>query len=462
MITTISDAVSATTLTHNGSLTINDFERRCVGLNTCIRIRSNKLTPEVDYQDRRPYNVCQRCFCLNRVCYNFRPVVVDGKSMDGNWCDQCRLNKRSGCSNLTYHESGSGQIPMFHAWLLSRSTDVPALVFPAWYLSEVLRSRRSGTPMVKVCSLDELRIGKEISPNHVPPVFPVFQNGQIVNYGTFGSTASGSRNTRVGIIAPSETSSRISLESTQVNSNQVPSGSLVRRSRRLAGIVALAAYNEVGEENDELETESESNNNDDKEYPFASDESDYQWNATPVSHGTIDAMGTPDPRLFLESVIPSPLVSPPLRPSDQDSVSSPSLPSSGSSDDNNSNNRDYDLVFHGGPAIQSGGRRFSAPNARIDLPDELRIAPRFFAGNAQSWHGDGPQGQEPSLNLSPPPISPISLPDGPTLNQDQRRVAELEALNPLRPLFALPTLGPGGRYVVRVRGGNNFFFEFLE
>ncbi|KAI7847027.1 hypothetical protein BDC45DRAFT_542282 [Circinella umbellata] len=208
MITTISDAVSATTLTHNGSLTINDFERRCVVLNTCIRIRSNKLTPEVDYQDRRPYSVCQRCFCLNRVCYNFRPVVVDGKSMDGNWCDQCRLNKCSGCSNLTYHESGSGQIPIFHAWLLTRSTDVPALVFPAWYLSEVLRSRRSGTPMVKVCSLDELRIGKEISPNHVPPVFPVFQNGQIVNYGTFGYTASGSRNTRVGIIAPSETSSR--------------------------------------------------------------------------------------------------------------------------------------------------------------------------------------------------------------------------------------------------------------
>ncbi|KAI7853249.1 hypothetical protein BDC45DRAFT_570413 [Circinella umbellata] len=383
MITTISDAVSATTLTHNGSLTINDFERRCVGLNTCIRIRSNKLTPEVDYQGRRPYNVCQRCFCLNRVCYNFRPVVVDGKLMDGNWCDQCRLNKRSGCSNLTYHDSGSGQVPILMpgCWLVQ-------LMFQSWYF-----------------------------------LLDIF-------------------------------------------SNQVPSGSLVRRSRRLAGNVALAAYNEVEEENDELETESESdnndNNNEDKEYPFASDESDYQWNATPVSHGTIDAMRTPDPQLFLESVIPSPLVSPPLRPSDQDSVSSPSLPSSSSSDDNDSNNRDYDLVFYGGPAIQSGGRHFSAPNARIDLSDKLRIDPRFFAGNAQSWYGDGLQGQEPSLNLSPPPISPISLPDGPTLNQDQRRVAELEALNPLRPLFALPTLGPGGRYIVHVRGGNNFFFEFLE
>ena len=460
MITMISDAVSTTTLTHNGSLTITDFERHCVGLNTCIKIRSNKLTPEVDYQDRCPCNVCQRCFCLNRVCYNFRPVIVDGKTMDGNWCDQCRLNKRSGCSNLSYHESGSGQVPMSHTWLLARSSDVPVLVFPSWYLVKVLRSRRSGTPMAKVCSLDELRIGRKISPNHIPPILPVFMRGEIVNYGTFRPTASGSGSTRVGILAPSGPSSETSLESTQVGSSQEASGSLVRRSRRLAGNVALATYTE-------LETEAEENNSNsidsqDEEYPFGSEYSDYQWNATPVSHGTIDAMGTPDSRLFLESVIPSPLVSPPIRPSDQESVSSPSLPSSGSSDNNNSNVRDYDLIFHGGPVLQSGGRRFSAPNARIDLADELRIDPRFFAGNAQSWHGDGPQGQESSLNLSPPPISPISIPDGPTLNQDQRRVAEHEALNPLRPLFALPTLGPGGRYVVHVRGGTNFFFEFLE
>ncbi|KAG2216303.1 hypothetical protein INT45_012481 [Circinella minor] len=451
MITTISDAVSMTTLTHNGSLSIGDFERRCIRLYTCIKIRSNKLTPEIDYQERRPHNVCQRCFCLNRVCYNFRLVIVDGESMDGNWCDQCRLNKRSGCSNLTYHESGSGQVPMSHAWLLTRSTDVPALVFPAWYLSKVLRSRRSGTPMVKVCSLNELQIGRKISPNHVPPVLPVFQNGKIANYGTFGSTASGSRNTRVGIIVPSETSSRISLESTQVNSNQVASGSLVRRrSRRLAGNLVSAAYTELEEEQDELESESgignDNNNNQVDEYPFGSDESDYQWDMTPVSHGTINAMGTPDPQLFLDSVIPLPLVSPPIRPSDQESVSSSSLLSIVPG------NSRHNLVFHGGPVIPSGGRRFSAPAEHVGISDELHINPQFFASNPQSWHGDGPRSQDANHNLPPPPNSPSNVPNSPTLNQDQRGVAELEALNPLRPLFTLPTLESGRGYVIRVRG----------
>ncbi|KAI7860246.1 hypothetical protein BDC45DRAFT_583565 [Circinella umbellata] len=288
MVTTISDAISMTTLTHNGSLSISDFEHRRIHLYTYIKIRSNKLTPEIDYQERHPCN----------VCYSFRPVIVDGESMNGNWCDQCHLNKRSGCSNLTYHESGSGQVPMSHPWLLARSTDVPVLVF----LVKVLRSRRSGKPMFKVCSLDELRIGRKIVPNHVPPVIPVFMRGEIVNHGTFGPTASGSRSTRVDIIAPSETSSRTALESTQVSSDQVPSGSLMRRrSGRLTGNVVLAAYTEREEEQDELEND---------EYPFGSEESDCQWEIPLVSHSTISAMETPNPQLFLESVMGIPIPSP--------------------------------------------------------------------------------------------------------------------------------------------------------
>ncbi|KAG2225735.1 hypothetical protein INT45_011403 [Circinella minor] len=388
MITTNSGVVSMTTLTHNGSLSINDFEHRHVRLKTCVKICSNKLTPEIDYQGHRPRNVCQRCFCLNRVCYNFRPVIVDGKNMIDNWCDPCHLNKRSGCSNLTYHESGSGQVPMSHAWLLAYSSDVPVLVFPAWYLLKVLRSRRSGILMTKVYSLDELRI---------------------INYSTFGSTTSRSGNTRVGIIAPSEMSSRISLESTQVDSNQVTSGILGRRSKRLAGNAFLATYNELKKEQDELESDSE----------------------------------TPDPQLFLESVISSPLVSPPLHPPDQESVSSPSLLSTAPGNNHDFIIGDHNLVFHGGPVIQSGGCCFSTPTKHIDMSDELHINPQFFASNAQFWHGDGPLGQDLNLNLPPPPNSPINIPNGPTLNQDQRGVAELKALNPLCSLFTLPTLESG-------------------
>ncbi|KAG2214178.1 hypothetical protein INT45_000314 [Circinella minor] len=276
-VTLISDAITRSTLTHEWGISVADFERRCVDLGTCVRVPANTLAPEIDYGFFRPSNVCQSCFCRGRICYNFRPRSLNNRSSEGVWCDQCRVHKRPGCSRVTYHEATKGQIPLAHLWLLERSHVVAEIQIPEWYLVLVLESRQNKKPMIRVCNLNELRIGLEIEPNQFPPVLPTFRNGNITNYGTFKSSTSSPTGVVVSSVdIPVLQGSSAGLGSTQTGNNHEDSGSLVpvRRSNRLASTGIHYQYDELEEEDDELE----SNVSPDQEYQFGSDESDYQWN----------------------------------------------------------------------------------------------------------------------------------------------------------------------------------------
>ena len=173
---------------------------------------------------------------------------------------------------------------------------------------------------------------------------------------------------------------------------------VVQRSARLAHINVHHTYEEV-DNHDELDDDSSCDEQAQEEYQFASDESDYQWNMTPVSHGTIHAMGSPDDRIFLESNIPSPMVSPPRHTDDQESVSSASFLDADASPFHYQGN----VVacarrnLHGVPVLSSGGRHFSEPGL-VENPDRVL---NFGANYANSWHGD----------VVPPPLnSPIPIP----------------------------------------------------
>ncbi|KAG2217451.1 hypothetical protein INT45_009650 [Circinella minor] len=205
--TLISDAITQSTLTYEGGISVADFERRCVDL---------------------------------------------------------------GCSRVTYHEATKGQIPLAHLWLLERSHVVAEIQIPEWYLVLALKSRQNKKPMIRVCNLNELRIGLEIEPNQFPPVLPTFRNGNITNYGTFKSSTSSPTSVVVSSVdIPVLQDSSARLGSTQAGNNHEDSGSLVPvwRSNRLASTGIHYQYDEL-----------ESDVSPDQEYQFGSDESDYQWN----------------------------------------------------------------------------------------------------------------------------------------------------------------------------------------
>ena len=162
----------------------------------------------------------------------------------------------------------------------------------------------------------------------------------------------------------------------------------------------------------------------------------------PVSHGTIDMLVSPDPSVFFDQAVPSPLVSPPLRAPDQGSVSSASLldpdasPFQGPNDVVSYARRE----LHSAPVLSAGNRCFSAPRVAGPLFAQFR---NHGVGGTRSWHSDA------TTNSPPPPISPLP-PSPPVVPQ-----ASLLAYNNHygRPLFLLPS---GGWYCVRLLGTNEF------
>ena len=188
--TSISNAIVLSTLTHEGHLSKVDFQHQCIDVKTCVNVLTKLLTPEVEYGFHRPANVCQCCFCLGRVCYNFRPSSPN--SSLSHWCDQCHYHKRSGCTSLKYHETSPNILPASHKWVIAHSVDVPALVFPPWYLAHVLQSRRSGEHMSQ-------GIGKECLPSSPPPVLPVVKDGKATIYNSYKLTSS----RFIGVVVPS-------------------------------------------------------------------------------------------------------------------------------------------------------------------------------------------------------------------------------------------------------------------
>ena len=168
---------------------------------------------------------------------------------------------------------------------------------------------------------------------------------------------------------------------------------------------------------------------------------------TPVSHGTIDALASPDPCASLSRVVPSPLVSPPLRGPSQESVSSASLV-----DANTSPFQGHvgvgtraRLDLHGAPVLSTGSRRFSAPGVAGPFFERIQ---NHGVGGARSWHGDA------ATNSPPPPISP--LPPSPPVVPQASLLAYDNHFG--RPLFLLPS---GGRYRVRLLSANEFEVSFL-
>ena len=283
-ITLISDAMTQSTLTHEGGISVEEFERRCVQRYTCVRVLASTLTPEIDYGLFRPSNVCQACFCRGRVCYNFRPRSADNS---GVWCDQCRVHKRPGCSKVNYEKVSKGQVPLAHLWLLKRSHIVSELEIPEWYLVRVLDSRENKKPMARVCNLNELRIGVEVESNHIPPVLPSFRYGKITNYGTFGSS---SADIPMGFMI-----STLDDGQTQVSDNNEDneSSAPIRRSRRLARAGVRRRFVESEEENDELESDVGGNEGQEEDQ-IGSGESDYQWHIEDLP--PVDTIRSPSPR----------------------------------------------------------------------------------------------------------------------------------------------------------------------
>ncbi|KAI7846838.1 hypothetical protein BDC45DRAFT_576550 [Circinella umbellata] len=201
-ITLITDAMAQSTLTHEGRISVEDFERCCVQRFTYVHVLASTLTPEIDYGLFCPRNVCQACFCCGRVCYNFRPHSADNS---GVWCDQCRVHKRPGCSKVNYEKV--------------------------------------------ICNLNELRIGVEVESNYIPPVLPSFRYGKITNYGTFGSS---SADIPMGFMV-----STLDDGQTQVSDNNEDneSSAPIRRSYRLARAGVRRRFVESEEEDHELESD---------------------------------------------------------------------------------------------------------------------------------------------------------------------------------------------------------------
>ena len=147
-----------------------------------------------------------------------------------------------------------------------------------------------------------------------------------------------------------------------------------------------------------------------------------------VSHGTIDAMGSPDDKIFLESNIPSPMVSPPRRTDDQESVSSASFLDADASPFHHQGNvvAHARCNLHGVPMLSPGGHRFSEPGL-VENPDRVL---HFGANYANSWHGDA---------VSPPLNSPIPIPRSSPVVPLLSLFGQVDHFG--RPLFLLPSGG---------------------
>ncbi|KAI8136483.1 hypothetical protein BJV82DRAFT_584497 [Fennellomyces sp. T-0311] len=148
------------TITHGPGLPAVQFRRECVG-RTCVTVPVANMAIEVEYGINRPSNVCQCCYCLGQVCFNFSPRNDNGEP--SHPCDQCRLNKSPGCATLRYHEATQGAISNANRVRVQRVlAGVAPIQYPQWCLDLVLESRASGLPPAQVISIAELLNGMTI------------------------------------------------------------------------------------------------------------------------------------------------------------------------------------------------------------------------------------------------------------------------------------------------------------
>ncbi|KAG2206418.1 hypothetical protein INT45_012674 [Circinella minor] len=101
------------------------------------------LYPEVWYGLVCPINVCQRCFVLGRLCFNFTARVAGGNRSTGHRCDQCRMGHIAGCSTNDYTTKRG--IPRVHQWVINHSSVNTEMFYPSiWYYRRVIQARRTG------------------------------------------------------------------------------------------------------------------------------------------------------------------------------------------------------------------------------------------------------------------------------------------------------------------------------
>ncbi|KAI7856695.1 hypothetical protein BDC45DRAFT_580818 [Circinella umbellata] len=297
-ITLITDAITQSTLTHEGGISMEEFERRCVQRYTYVHILASTLTPETGYGLFRLSNVCQVCFCYGQVCYNFRPHSAgNGQSKSGVWCDQCYVYKRPSCSKVNYEKVSRGQVPLAHLWLLEQSHAVSKLEIPEWYLVQILDSRENKKPVAQVCNLNKSRIGIEVESSHILPVLPSFRNGKIMNYGTFNSS---STCTPMGFMVSTLHNGQTQDSSTSLetiaqvsDSNEDGESSVpICHSCKLTRAGVRCCFVELEEEDDELENNIGGNKSQEEDQ-INSGESDYQWHIEDLL--PVDSIRSPSP-----------------------------------------------------------------------------------------------------------------------------------------------------------------------
>ena len=142
-----------------------EFARCRVGL-TCL---NRSWRPEIAYGGEYPSNVCQRCFVLGRLCFNFSAAGASG--CVGGPCDQCYLDGRGGCSDLDYYLLDT--TPTEHKVALARARSGPSLAASPIIFSHILECRRVGTPLTAVWTLHQLRVGDDFVPRATPDRLPV-------------------------------------------------------------------------------------------------------------------------------------------------------------------------------------------------------------------------------------------------------------------------------------------------
>ncbi|KAG2222406.1 hypothetical protein INT45_006928 [Circinella minor] len=119
-----------------------DFDARCAGKTTAVP-SIVVLYPEVCYGLVRPINVCQRCFVLGRLCFNFSAREAGSNRSTGHRCDQCRLGHIAGCSTNDYATKRG--IARSHQWVINNSSVTTHMFSPSvWYHSRVMPARRTG------------------------------------------------------------------------------------------------------------------------------------------------------------------------------------------------------------------------------------------------------------------------------------------------------------------------------
>ena len=160
-----------------------DFDARCARETTAVP-SIVVLYPEVSYGLVRPINVCQRCFVLGRLCFNFSAREAGGNRSTGHRCDQCRMGHIAGCSTNDYATKRG--VPRAHQWVITHSSVNTEMFYPSvGYYRRVMQARRTGEQMGRVCTV----AGAELQDNNDnfvdPPVLPRYRNGIIVDFGSY-------------------------------------------------------------------------------------------------------------------------------------------------------------------------------------------------------------------------------------------------------------------------------------